>query len=67
VSTQRWAWLQNSLRFKWLDSEKDPMAAQVASQRTGTELHLVLIGMVMALAMVEMGLARNWTRGSDED
>ncbi len=67
VSTQRWAWLQNSLRFKWLDSEKDPMAAQVASQRTGTGLHMVLIGVVIALALVEMALVRNWAKGSDED
>jgi hypothetical protein len=64
VSTDRWAWLQNALNFKWLNPEKDALASTVASERTGKELHLPLLGFVALLALGEMALARMWSRQS---
>lgn len=64
VSTERWAWLQNALNFKWLNPEKDALANAVTSERTGKELHLPLLGLVALLALGEMALARMWSRQS---
>jgi hypothetical protein len=62
VSIERWAWLQNALRFKWLNPEKDALASAVTSERTGKELHLPLLAFVAVLALGEMVLARMWSR-----
>jgi hypothetical protein len=64
ISTERWAWLQNALNFKWLNPEKDALISTVASERTGKELHLPLLAFVALLALGEMALARMWSRQS---
>ena len=56
LTDERWAWLQGALKFQRLDSDKDALTAAVASQRTGRELHLPLIGCVMLMALGEMAL-----------
>jgi hypothetical protein len=63
LSEDRLRWLQSSLDFRQVDSQKDAMGAVVTAQRTGKELHLPLIGCVVLLALLEMTLARMWTGG----
>jgi hypothetical protein len=60
----RWGWLQDALKFKWLDGEKESMSATVTSQRTGKELYLLLLSGVMLLAFGEMVLVRKWNKST---
>jgi hypothetical protein len=62
LSADRWEYLQRSLGFRQVEAQRDAIAAAIASERTGRELHLPLIGCVLLLALGEMGLARLWSR-----
>jgi hypothetical protein len=62
LSAQRWDYLQKSLNFRRVEPQRDSIAAAIASERTGRELHVPLIACVVLLALGEMCLARLWSR-----
>jgi hypothetical protein len=62
LSADRWEYLRRSLGFRRVEPQRDAIAAAIASERTGRELHLPLIGFVVLLAIGEMGLARLWSK-----
>lgn len=58
----RWDWLADALGLQRIDPDAQPIAATVARSREGRELWPLLIGAVIALAVLEIALARTWVR-----
>jgi hypothetical protein len=62
LTSERWQWVEQSLGFRRLDPAERPIAAAVAETRGSRELWPVLLGAVLVLAVLEMAVARRWSR-----
>ncbi|HTL29146.1 MAG TPA: BatA domain-containing protein [Tepidisphaeraceae bacterium] len=58
----RWQWLQKTLRFTRIDPDREKLAGAIAGGRSGRELWVTMLAIVMALAIGELLLARLWTQ-----
>jgi hypothetical protein len=58
---QRWQELSEAMGFVRIDTQKQSVASVLSASRSGRELWLALVGLTMALAVLEMGLARLWS------
>jgi hypothetical protein len=58
----RWQSLAKSLHFTRIDSDRDKLASAISGGRSGRELWMTVLGLVMALSVSELVLARLWTQ-----
>lgn len=58
----RWQSLQKSLHFTRIDPDRDRLAAAISGGRSGRELWMTVLALVMALSIGELVLARLWTQ-----
>jgi hypothetical protein len=64
LTEERWRELEQSLDMKRLEFQERPIGEALASPRGGRELWAIVIGMVLALGVVEMFIARTIARQS---
>lgn len=61
LTSEQWQRLQERVGFERMDPARSAVAAAVARDRVGRELWPLLLGIVLALAAVEMSLAKMWS------
>jgi hypothetical protein len=61
LSDQQWDDLSGLLSFTRIDPLRESVASALGAARSARELWLVLMGLTLLLAVVEMALARAWS------
>jgi hypothetical protein len=62
VPRDRWPWIEQALRAQIVEPDRERIAAVVTEARSGRELWLAMMCVVVGLLMTELLLARLWTR-----
>jgi hypothetical protein len=60
LSNKDWADLERALSFERVEPARESIAAAVSAARGGRELWLTMVGVVIALSLVELAVVRRW-------
>lgn len=62
LTEDEWRALESSLAFERIDTAEQPIAAVMAASRDGREIWPYLLGVVILLGVLELGMARAYSR-----
>jgi hypothetical protein len=67
LGEEQWRSLARSLGFELIDTAEQPIAAVMSAARDGQEIWSVLLCCVVVLAVLELAMARTYSRAPSED
>jgi len=64
LSPAQWQEITRTLGFEPIDPARESVVVAVSAARSGHELWLSLVGVVIVLGIVEMAIVRRWSGGA---